>query len=781
MDKLFFSKYNFELIHKIVAERVKETYDTEIDNQYNDTMVKAMEYVYEKVGNEPPKGVTQKQCLDMMNVKILSLVLPKIVKSLDPPKQPPISPLEQERQSIDPRQQFFEPSKMENKLPMPVSPVYHDDVNQEMDKLESERRGEMMPPPQPSANIPISESQLDKPTLEEATQRYNQMMQNRGINQSQSQSKGVEDLLENLFPKDDEVEINRPQQVQKLEPFSSEPNHATVPPPENIKTINSESSSSFDPLFSTSQAPELDIVSNREPISILSPEITNREYQPAFHPNTVSNVENVILPKKTKYIKKINWITMDSRDRDLEIYPDPNHFQVKFSPANNAISPNVTELDNVAYETRDEIVGDKGASIPRTYDNILFIFCSLATVPNDNIFVCGICPNKYYGPEIDAKKCPPRKDLSYQPIWNKEIGTITTVLDEPYLILNIPELESYNTYEGTNTTSRNAFAKLVYDTDFGLLNSFIKMRTSEPEEFYYYSPTALGKIDKFTLNLLTTSGKPFNFGRDKLFIKSFGQGSPIRGTPKDMGPIPSTRVTISKSFAVCKCRNAPDCDCHIPITSHCLKPGDLIFIYDTKPCDSSFVVFYDPKTRELFKNFEIKIVESDSNKTTLQIDLIKNEEIKHAINFSIFLDVDDFLALRTSQGTFLYQVIDLNNDTITVLNNVEQDITEDLEVSNVGRAKRNNKGIQTENKDTLNSQFGIRVCNLDDKEPCDEEQNELHFDIEFPFDMLSPSFLENYVEGDMFLIKQKLQISYTFKICTLEKDYYPIESFLVGP
>ena len=58
----------------------------------------------------------------------------------------------------------------------------------------------------------------------------------------------------------------------------------------------------------------------------------------------------------------------------------------------------------------------------------------------------------------------------------------------------------------------------------------------------------------------------------------------------------------------------------------------------------------------------------------------------------------------------------------------------------------------------------------------------LFFDIDYAFDNIPLTFLgDNFKPGQIFIIKQKLQISYTFKIVTLEKDYNILQSLLVGP
>lgn len=502
------------------------------------------------------------------------------------------------------------------------------------------------------------------------------------------------------------------------------------------------------------------------------PPIVNN-FDPAYHPNSVTNPSNVILPQQSSNIKRCRFVTIDSADRDLELYPDPNYFQVKFQGVNDCKQNKCERVCNILYEKKEIVEGSKGAVVEGKLSNILYIYCSEALVPNEPIYICGQCPNKYYEPSVDVKGSNPVRNLSYRPIWTSKIGTTTTILDENYLFLNIPELADYSPYYGTNTPARKAFAKLTYATDFGALTSFIKLNPSCSNEYYLHAPTALATVDKMTLSLQTSTGKRFNFGRDKLFIKSISQGSPLRSLPKDAEEEHSTRIRISTNYGVCKCRTGgkEQCQCLEPITSHCLKPGDLIYIYDTVPCNPSGLVIYKEPYKQIFRNFKIKNL-SEMGKNIVQLSL-EISGTNDFVNFQTFLCKDDFLVLRTIDNCLNYfKVIDVHPTCVTICENNTFILQDDLEIKEILYAKRNNKGIQSSDPDKLNTKDGIRVCNVNSGDNCEC----IEFDIEYPFSLLCTSFLENYKEGDMFFIKDKLQISYTFEFALIESDYTPLNS-----
>ena len=905
MDKLFFSKDNFNLLSQIIGIKIKEQYNTNLDSSHNKTILSSMNYVFSNINPKPPKNMSINKYLDMMNIKCLSIVMPQIQDSFNKPvdnqkyKQPPLPefPQPSNNEFDDQLNTQFKPEM----LPIPTINPHTDNITEKFESLQDSRSQESQ-----QHNEIISEQKEVPPSLEDTNSRFNIRLQERKLTMPQStqpmshksvqrqmqqtftQEKLQDQLkyqnqmqqpiktdlsnLDQYFPdastinftnstenplpfneNDDVAEPFIHQSRQKIQQYQhlDEEKHSVKPHIQQDKRdININRQKIIDKTLESLEPPVKTNTINTSTISVendivtIDPEEKNRikslQNTLAYNPNSISNtVSPVILPQKPQYIRKVKYFTIDSRDRDLEIYPNPSFFQVKFAPATDDIITNCinvkTQSQCIVYVIREDVSGERGASITRVYDNIFYLQCTQAIVPLESIFVCGICPNRYYSNDIDTAcqggegvalndRVLPLEKNTNKAIWNNKIGIQTTVLDIPYLALNIEELESYSPYSGTNTTNRNAFAKLVYDTNFGILSPYIKMTTSETDEYYTYSPTALGNIDKFTISLLTPEGEIFFFGRDQLFIDRF-ERSPnfLKNCPSGIDPITSdivgvnaTRIFINKDKSFCKC--IKKCLCREPLDSHCLKPGDLIYLYNTRPCKPTYIMFHDVDSQISFNNYNLIINNEVNGVVDLSINIVTDvmNNIEEPIDFTKFLKVDNYLALRINNKDEFYNILALDGTNVTVENNASFELMEGAMISKVGFANQNNKGFLTPNRDDLTFQGGIRVCAVGDNNLCGNPKfnvgceasdpncdsynsddpgsaggliynptdptPELFFDVDYAFDNLREQFLgENYKEGQVFLIKQKLQISYTFKVVTLEKDYNILESLLIGP
>ena len=132
-------------------------------------------------------------------------------------------------------------------------------------------------------------------------------------------------------------------------------------------------------------------------------------------------------------------------------------------------------------------------------------------------WVCGNSPDDYY--DYNCTGTPANTlCVPYGPKYTSDTGVAVSILNEPYLLLEIDEISG--PYEGTNDANSNAFAKLVLSSDwkrdyyFSQISSFVYMSTAG-KETYNYNPTNLGTLDKMTLRLKKYDNDLYEFGNDK--------------------------------------------------------------------------------------------------------------------------------------------------------------------------------------------------------------------------------------------------------------------------
>jgi hypothetical protein len=84
------------------------------------------------------------------------------------------------------------------------------------------------------------------------------------------------------------------------------------------------------------------------------------------------------------------------------------------------------------------------------------------------------------------------------------------VLDEPYLLLQINEIEGM--YDAASRPSQNAFTKLYFKPSFGKFLRLDKGVGDPLTRVYWPTPKAI--IDRFTVSVRTYDGEVFDFGTD---------------------------------------------------------------------------------------------------------------------------------------------------------------------------------------------------------------------------------------------------------------------------
>lgn len=478
--------------------------------------------------------------------------------------------------------------------------------------------------------------------------------------------------------------------------------------------------------------------------------------------NLKSNTNNIMLDEpEYKISQKSVFFTFDSSERDLAEYPNPFYFQVKFSPIGNNLKYDSFFDSNGTLILREKniVFGDgTNGSVPQTYDDIYSVYCSSAIVPNNTIF--------YNSNDITKK-------------------THRNVYKEPYLYLIIPELRG--PYKAGSVFNDNAFSKLIIDTaspTFATIFTdniydFTTLRSSEPDEFFIYNPVTNGKMDKMTLSLTTKYGSPYNFGIDKLFIQSFSEGNEITSGYCGNSFV-STKFIIQNnnpnySF-YCKYFNQTG-ECDI-LNSHPIKPGDNIVFYTTMPNVDQIAFFEDyvviskMKYNKKAGNIYIYLTYLNNSGEEVPINLngiIPQQNILNQFYIAIFN--------KNTNKYYYLKILNIHDHFVTVSYSDTIPHFKDYSVLKVGIIKSYPRGLTNENQNSLFRLSGYTVISVGTT-----EDTKWEIEINFPYHLLEDCYLNPtmYEPGSIFLIQEKLQITYTFKIVYNIKDYTPVLSNLNG-
>lgn len=512
-----------------------------------------------------------------------------------------------------------------------------------------------------------------------------------------------------------------------------------------------------------------------------------------------------IIPPEVR-IKKY-YISIDSKDRNLQLFPQPSQFQIKFAPTSDSIIVGAQKdiNNNIIYETTTINYGEtKG--IPITYDNIKSIQCTGAIVPLAATWIGGQAPISYNGIIINTLNPPEYTLGSFLPRYNLNTGMPINIYSEPYIYLTIDELKG--PYEGTNTPNNNAFAKLVPPHQTGLsvipstlTSRFVTLKTIG-EETYQNNPVSIGRLDKMTLSLYSKNGKIYNFGIDKLYIESFKRGyKRFNGFCGE--EYYTTIITIQKSnnnyCTYCNNGIVYDSNGITTLNSHPIAPSDLLYLYNTVPDQGNIIHFN--------QNVEIKI--NDLGKGILQVSLLT--ESSKSINFKSIVPSDNtyyvylhYMSLSngSSHDEFL-QIIDYIDNDVVVLNSAMNFDNDGYEIKNYGLAPGILRG-QTNNvtgslfRDTghyvisvgtpvtnitsttnILVNFGEVGVDTSTTSTTTELLTNWDIEIDYPYNNLTRDLRNmNYVPGQIFLIQHKLQVNYSFEIECDVRDFTVLKSQL---
>jgi hypothetical protein len=502
--------------------------------------------------------------------------------------------------------------------------------------------------------------------------------------------------------------------------------------------------------FLVNEAPERIAEENRrnaEKELILSNQLSNNAYLNY----------GLIPPEKMNYQTRKYYITVDSLQRDLELYPSPANFQVRFEQPDEVVEvPSYLNANGVVIYKQAVVyqnVGGKGAKLENIYENIVELKCLDAQIPLDTIYVGGSPPYDFNGPKIDENKLVPNQFPSYPygPIFQANYGINVDVLDEPYYFLVVEEIDG--AYDGTSFASRRALAKLNYDKLYGVTKKFVGLKTVSYEGKTFY-PTTLAKLSQMTLRLVTRFNQLLNVGIDKVYIKSIEQGDEVVGDR--YCPLPAgshlTKITViaeDPSYGgqkICATGNFP---------------GDRILFYSIFACDpvSNYIKLND----DIYINFGTYPV---------VYFYMMYDGVEKRLDIRPFLTVGDLIVINSK---YIFDIENIDTSGIYVKLKPRMAFDPTSPITAKGFVKVRKYGNNDQDRLCFLAQNGQRVGG--------ELTEQLTFQVLYPFENI-PDYLRSppygfYREYEAFYIQAKKQISYTFEVTQVEQNMEKLDSRVI--
>lgn len=501
-----------------------------------------------------------------------------------------------------------------------------------------------------------------------------------------------------------------------------------------------------------------------------------------FKIGTTNNFSHPYLttPIKQKQIEKDIIVVIDSKDRDLQVYPNPNHFQVKFGGNSDSIEipTHINSDGTITHEVALLFKGYAGAQVNSTMKNIKEIQLINVIVPHSPVYYNGHCPTKFnnnnqtQGSTTSWVGSNGLLSSAYEPLYDEKnlastgTGIPIDVLSEPYLLIDVDEIDTQHYFRSTNIENERAFARVINDKIFGssIRSSYVVYTTYSPDEKMTFNPTLLSSLDKMTLHVRNQSNTHVNFGQDKTHISNLTEYTvtPIRNRCSGNENTNGTKITITT-----KHNDYIQDDCpHDTILGHCLSPGDIIYLYDTRPCRTEhiFQLNQDQVTGTYSLSdsnhlFEIRFKSSPTKKGEIIATRI--------LELSNYLLIGDYISISGN----LYKVTGFSRrKAILSSNDYDRNNLVSGTFKNVGFVRQNKRGFTDENTCSINYKGGYRVCYVIDAES---------FVIDYPYESLTNHLTNNYESNSLFFIKKYMQVNYMFKFTIVEKDYEELKSDIV--
>ena len=676
MSKYFLTESNYRLLNRLVHNQYGNI-------NYTDDLINVIEYVFTNVHPDPPDNMKVEDYVYLMNKKVINLLEPILTKKLikhkeknNKQKSNPLKPIEMGKKNLDNNSinHVFDSSKtMHTKYNNQTieRPRPHgmgrstDEINNNLEKLKNTR--DELNPKKQDVNFALNNNN-DK--LERADILYSNTLKQRELQQQsftneQQRFKSFDELnndqnntIDMLANMKNQQQMNAPSigdvlknQKSRNQPINQIPFKKSTPiiresvirkPVQKSTPIVRESVIRKPVQKSTPIVRESVI---RKPVQKSTPIIINHE---TMNHETMNH--EIPLTKKDYYI------TIDSIDRDLSLYPSPFNFQINFLPIyqQTNIPSKRDDSGNIIIESKTITRNNNKTEMSR-YSNISEIECISVNIPSD------IKNSQYL---FDNKTCP------------------SNIISFPYILLNIDQLKG--PYNGTNEYLSNAFAKLIPKAIVSNNSYFIELVPSGDHEIYRFAYNKLGMLDKLNLQLTKKRGGEYNLGEDKLYI-----------------------IEVNKSEY-----NSDNLMINVIGDEHNLMTGDLIYFYNMMPNIND--VIYFNKSIELEKTGYLPKSKNNNKRhvyLTLKIkdSIIDFTKILNDFNSDMYLFIS--YNYKKTRKNELCKIIDINEESIII--EKPKNYTASIDINRIGYAKNNVKGVQNDERTSLFNKDGYRILSVD--------------------------------------------------------------------
>ena len=782
----FYSSQNIINLKNNINNDLGKKYNIE---SINVQLEKCMSYVKNNVSSTPPDNCSIDKYLNLMNKKVYNLVISYYEKSNKPIENKPVENKQVERNQIESNKPIennklkidSESTKIGNNLfdseilknysgnntvidyPKPSGINNNININDHTEKLKQER--ETMNPKVSDINFNLDETDDNINTVD----LYNDLLTtyNDQVNDLTSYEDNQKIINQNVENKltilEEENENSSNNNINKLTPIT---NLSSLPNNNNNNNNFSNTIGDFQSFLNNNNT---EIKKDNIPRNINN-NLNNNSNNNVLDNNGSTFSENSLtkkdfLLKEPDYytVLKTDYIVIDSRYRNFELYPNQCNFVVKFSSSDNNFLFNtyVENGINIIQEKKIVIGNQSENDIGETFDNIYSVHLDNAIVPAHSF--------EYNTHHQNDKSL---LELSL------------TIFKDSYLLLEIPELRS--PYKGGNTIFKKSFAILRINhgsslTSITYSNNFTNLIV--PNEIMTYDQSSLGKLDKFSIKLNNKNGRIYNFGIDKLFIKNF-----TKGTLKYLGICGgmeySTKFEINRTHSEYSkiCKNYYNINnCNI-LNNNPLIIRDLIYLYHIVPNENQIIFFEDGIKIDVFKktdkNIKISLFYKLNNKKH-QVNYINLFESFKIVNE----ELNNYYIIIIINGEKYYLRVSHIDDDFIYLYNYDNLPTFNKNKVKVGLSKGDKTGANNEQLDSLFYSSGFNVISVeninDDDDIGDDNLGKYIIEIDYPYNKLPKYITENnFTSDDLFLIQDKKQISYGFTIKYNIKDYSKVKSTL---